>query len=358
MTTTSTEVLTHAVRWDQVLANPAIGTHSGDQTATVQGGNLIVPEGWRVEFHYENPQPTAGEWNGETRIVRVDVFDQNGSMAYAYKPMNPGQYARIQPDLSGVGDCYARIDLSVMVSNDPSAPRLGSIVITNGKNSFADLPQTFPRGNGAYDLVSNCPVPCFTAETLVYTFNGVAQVQDVCPGDLVWVFDFERGCYTFSRVLWHGKRTVKADEQNAPIRFRGEDYSPQHRILVNADGEYRWIKAKFLAELGAAEKTPEDGRPVEYHHLLLSKHSGIVTAQSVVESLLVTETSKALFAGHEFADDVSRENPLQDVRRNELPDLATHLRDRTYEIVPTPGNPPPVAVPEDQAETVEDLSQN
>ena len=310
--------LTHAVRWDQVLTNPAIGTHSGDQTATVQGGTLALPEGWRAEFHYENPQPTPAEWNGDTRIVRIDVFNENGQMAFAYKPMNPGQYARIQPDLSGVGDCFARLDLSVMVSNDPGAPRLGSVVITNGKNSFVDLPQTFPRGNGAYDLTPSCPVPCFGPDTLVYTWERRTRMADVQQGDMIWCMDFATNCVTFGRVLWKGMRIVKADEQNAPVLFRDELFSPQHRIIIRDGFQTRWIKAKFLAELGLATQTPADGRDVEYHHVLMQHHCAISTGACLAESLLNTETTRALFAGHSIPEGASETNQLTDVARHEL----------------------------------------
>lgn len=200
----------HSVRWDQVLDNPAVGTNSSTGIATVQGGDLVVPEGYKVTFLYENPQPTEKEWDGSTRIVGIEVSKANGDMVFAYKPMNPGQYASIQADISGVGDGYARINANVLVSNDPGAPRLNTLLITNGTNSFIHLPKEFPVGNGAYDLIG-CINPCLMQGTWINQGHGtVALIEELVVGDLIMTLD-----HGLQRIVHITKREFSDEEVKA-----------------------------------------------------------------------------------------------------------------------------------------------
>lgn len=137
------------IRGDQLINNPSVGTNSSQGTATVQGGRTLWSADHRIEITSIND--TGSELTGRSGISGIKVFNSAGALVAEYRPMNPGQTAGIQSDISGLGDGYARINTSVMQASS-GAPSMGSIMITNGNHTFSKMPVTFQVGNGAYDI--------------------------------------------------------------------------------------------------------------------------------------------------------------------------------------------------------------
>jgi hypothetical protein len=146
---------------------------------------------------------------------------------------------------------------------------------------------------GVHTLTPSQPqmVPCFGPDVMLdVRGRGVVPVRALRSGDYVLTRDGYR------EVLWAdgGKRPV--NERNAPIQYRGEIYSPQHRILH----EECWISARQLHKAGLAQLAPHDGSQW-YGHILLDGHQVVLTAACEVESLLPTERAisglTAAFAG-------------------------------------------------------------
>ena len=240
------------VRGDQILGNPSISTDSRDGTATIQSGQQLCPPDWRVKFFAINPQPTAKELNGASAITKAEVYDQHGQLVAVYTPMNPGQTASIQGDISGVGDSYLRFNAGVLVTKAAGFPQLGSLVITNGTNSFLHLPVTFPVGNGAYDLCG--PVnPCLRRGTLIGTpCGGLVPIEDLRVGDMVATADTGPQKIVHITRGFHGAEAVAAEPKLRPFLIGlpedGLYISRQHRLLISLqDGEEVLISAVKLA---------------------------------------------------------------------------------------------------------------
>ncbi|WP_347918327.1 Hint domain-containing protein [Paracoccus marcusii] len=280
-------MITFSIRGDQLIVDPAVGTNSSQGTATVQWGRQMWAKDHRIEITAIDD--TGTELTGRSGITGMKVFDESGRQVAEYRPMNPGQTANIQGDLSGLGDHYARINTSVM---QPAAgsPWIGPIMITNGDHSFATLPQTFQVGNGAYDIAPapqrQAAAPCFGPDVQVDVARaGVIAVRDVRAGDAIMTTDGRQP------VLWTGARHCSGKTpQDCPVDLNGELFSPLHRILWRG----RWAKARHLAEAGRAVARPDHG-PIDYHHILLPVHSVILTARNRVESLLMTPYSLDLW---------------------------------------------------------------
>merc|ERR1712137_126523 len=124
-----------------------------------------------------------------------------GIVQYNYVPMNPGQSANIQSDVSGLGDTYVRFNANVLVprtesgANDPSAPTFGNLLVAPGTNAGDNIGTlkidrntdqdfdgdgsiasgTLEDGNGKF-YVGNT-VPCFTAGSLIATAKGDTPVE-------------------------------------------------------------------------------------------------------------------------------------------------------------------------------------
>ena len=280
-------MITFSIRGDQLIVDPAVSTNSSQGTATVQWGRQIWAKDYRIEITAIND--TGTELTGRSGITGLKVFDGSGKQVAEYRPMNPGQTANIQRDLSGLGDNYARINTSVMQPT-PGSPWIGPIMITNGDNSFATLPQSFFVGNGAYDIAPapSRPliVPCFGPNVRVDVARaGLIPVRDVRVGDAILTANGRLP------VLWTDRRRSSGkNAQDWPVDLNGELFSPLHRILWHG----RWAKAKHLAEAGHATSRPNHG-PIDYHHILLPAHSVILTAHNQVESLLMTSYSLSLW---------------------------------------------------------------
>ncbi|WP_319823574.1 Hint domain-containing protein [Thalassovita sp.] len=131
-----------------VVGSPTIGTLSGSGQdgagqVTLDGGSQVFGDTQIVEVLVEDVT-LDGEVTGASRIVGLRVYDsladyQSGTVLYAYEPMNPGQYANVQDDLSGIGDTYIRFNANVLVSSDPDAPSLNSLFIAPGTDAVDNI---------------------------------------------------------------------------------------------------------------------------------------------------------------------------------------------------------------------------
>lgn len=299
-------MITFDIRGDQFLSNPNIGTNSGNGTATVQGGSMPFPADYVIRVTAVNPQPTPNELNGNSGITKLEVFDAQGNLVGAYVPMNPGQQASIQGDLSGVGDNYLRFNANVLVPQQPNVgnlPGLNSAVLTNGENDFSSLPVTFEVGNGAYDILPFVPpIPCFTRGTQIETADGIVAIEDLRPGDMILTRD-----HGLQPLRWIGSRslsseTLKHQPELRPIRVKagalGNDtprvdlmVSPQHRILVRSAIAQRMfgadeilVAAKQFLQLDGVD-IAEDATGVEYFHMLFDRHEIVFSNGAETESL-------------------------------------------------------------------------
>lgn len=127
-----------------VVSDPSIGTLSGAGNdgagqITLNGGTQTFGDDQIVEVVMEGVDAN-GEVNGATQIIGLRVYDslsdyQSGTVLYDYEPMNPGQFAQIQDDLSGIGDTYLRFNANVLVSSDPEAPALTSLLLAPGSDA-------------------------------------------------------------------------------------------------------------------------------------------------------------------------------------------------------------------------------
>ncbi|CAN0584874.1 unnamed protein product, partial [Ectocarpus sp. 12 AP-2014] len=203
-----------------VVDSPSVGTTSGaghdnQGTATVSGGSQPFEDDDIIVFSAVNPNE-LGELTSSSAVTGAVVYDsvedyENGIAKYTYTPMNPGQTATIQGDLSGLGDNYVSFNANVLVSHDggPGINRLfiapGSDLadatqqpggLTMDRNQDIDLnddgkieglPETGDNYFYAGDYTSQ--VPCFTRGTRILTPTGKRLIEDLVVGDTVMTHD-------------------------------------------------------------------------------------------------------------------------------------------------------------------------
>ncbi len=146
-----------------VLAQPSVSTNSSggfenQGTLTVTSGTVIFQEDDFLVFSTQN-ETAAGELNASSAFNGLVVYDTyedylNSIPKYTYTPQNPGQTAGIQSDVSGLGDSYVRFNANVLVSSDPGAPSLTTLLLTPDVDWYATAPtsgQVIDR-NSDYDF--------------------------------------------------------------------------------------------------------------------------------------------------------------------------------------------------------------
>ncbi|MCZ8152029.1 MAG: Hint domain-containing protein [Rhodobacteraceae bacterium] len=177
---------------------------------------------------------------------------------------------------------------------------------------------TYLNSNGELVTVNFSEIErviCFARDTLISTRRGDVPVQDLRLGDLIRTVD--RG---FQPLRWLAARRLTADDlagapKLRPIRIRAGalgcglprwdlTVSPQHRILVRSKVAERMfgspevlVAAKQLLELDGVAVV-EDGRGVEYWHLMCDRHE-VIFAEGL--------ESETLFPGQEALATIPRE---------------------------------------------------
>ncbi|SMX43250.1 Hint domain-containing protein [Actibacterium lipolyticum] len=314
-----------------VLESPTANTTSG--TGYLGGGQMQITSGNAVfeaddivVIDVENLTAT-GEIDGNSRIVGITVYDNttdyiSGTPLYTYTPMNPGQYANIQSDVSGLGDNYLRFNSNILVSADAGAPTLTQLIVAAGEdlvgglqsgpitlNRFTDNDYdasgtidagTVEAANGAYNTQNNqLVVICFVRGTLIDTPMGRIAIEDLKAGDEVTTLD--NGAMP---IRWIGQRTVPATGDLAPIlirrgalgNIRDLKVSPQHRMFVrDAMAELYCgepevlVAAKHLVNGDTICRVP--GGEVEYFHIMLDNHQILLAEGCGAESLYPGRTA-------------------------------------------------------------------
>ena len=143
-------------------------------------------------------------------------------------------------------------------------------------------------------FVNISQVPCFVAGTLIATRHGGVAVENLSVGDLVLTKDDGP-----QPIRWVGSRTVRAEEDFAPIRIDAGTFgdhdmlmvSPLHRILVRDSmaevlfGESEvLIAAKDLVNDRSIR--PVSGGRVTYFHIMFDRHQVVWSDGLPTESFL------------------------------------------------------------------------
>lgn len=158
---------------------------------------------------------------------------------------------------------------------------------TNGDGSPDGGPPVTNANFNVSTTLTEPPIPCFVAGTLIDTPTGPRAMETLQPGDLVLTKD--NGAQT---LRWIGRASVPAYGDNIPILIRagalGNDtdlrVSPQHRVLV-ADWRAELlfgvseclVAARHLCD--GTKILPDRTTPlVEYVHLLFDDHELVRTS--------------------------------------------------------------------------------
>ncbi|MCW1950928.1 MAG: Hint domain-containing protein [Octadecabacter sp.] len=152
---------------------------------------------------------------------------------------------------------------------------------------------TFLGANSNSFTADNTAVTCFARGASILTPAGYRRVEDLRCGDLVETFDDGP-----QEILWMSKSVFESkeditDPKLQPIRIkpgvlsntRAVVVSPQHGVAVQMPGHASavFVRARHLAEeTGLATKVQR--RKIVYFHLLLAKHSLLISDGLVSES--------------------------------------------------------------------------
>ncbi len=168
-------------------------------------------------------------------------------------------------------------------------------VVGDGDEEDFNFTYTVTDGNNTdVGFVNATSIPCFVAGTLIETPDGNVPVEVLQAGDLVMTQDEGP-----QPLRWIGTRTVKAEENFAPILIRAGTFgqhrdvmvSPLHRILVRDSlaellfGETEvLVAAKDL--LNDHSVIRQVGGKVTYVHLMFDRHQVVFTEGLATESFL------------------------------------------------------------------------
>lgn len=154
-------------------------------------------------------------------------------------------------------------------------------------------------GSATYKGIESI-VPCFTPGTQIATPQGLVDVSDIKPGDLIFTRD-----HGMQEVRWVGKRTLSQAELNRLPHLRGiriekdalgqnipdrdMTVSPNHRVLVCDPkvelffGEREvLIAAKHLCDLPGVRRSTAESET--YIHILFDHHEIVLSDQLWSES--------------------------------------------------------------------------
>lgn len=309
------------VMGSSLLDNVSVGTNSGGDHGghiMIHGGTSPFEEDDVVVITVQNVE--NGEVTGASQITGIVVYDSaadyvNGVAKYTYHPMNPGQTANIQSDLSGLGDTYLRFNANVMVSSD-GGPGLNNVLVAPGQ----DLTELRPviqidhetdmdydgdgvidnEGDGNFNVDNNLIAEaiingavCLTRSTLIETPEGPRFIETLRAGDFVNTLD--QGPQP---IRWIGSRRVPATGKLAPVlihmgalgNLRDLMVSQNHRMLIR--GPQTEVLFGERDVLVAAKHLVNDstiriieGGTVEYFHMLFDTHQIVFAEACPTESL-------------------------------------------------------------------------
>ncbi len=236
-------------------------------------------------------------------------------------------------DLSWTGHGGGTMDDAVVIRSD-FLPSGGQVVVFEGVNEDGDPFQmvwtpgfdleawywdngggpSSPNAFWTADVSSaeTTQVPCFAADTMIATPDGEVPVATLRPGDAVELFDGGQ-----ATVLWCGAATVLGRGTAAPVVIDAGTLGNPRRLVVSQN--HRLMLASPHAELffGASEVFApakalvngdtiriENRREIDYRHILLAGHQGILANDTPCESLFLGDVASHLIDGparHEVA---------------------------------------------------------
>lgn len=166
---------------------------------------------------------------------------------------------------------------------------LGSIVYSNTDDNAGGLSGTATLLDGTTVTFSEIEtIICFCSGTMIDTPHGPRLVERLRPGDLVLTLDNGP-----QPIRWVGSRTVKTNENTAPVEFRPGAFGNDAPLLVSP--QHRMLQKSHLSELyfGASEVLVPaisliDGENVlqrptglaTYHHVMFDTHQ-IVSSNGI-----------------------------------------------------------------------------
>jgi hypothetical protein len=165
-------------------------------------------------------------------------------------------------------------------------------------------------------------VICFVTGARIMTLRGLVAVEDLAVGDMVLTVD-----HGYKPVRWIGSRCVphsrlRACEKLRPVVIRAGALghglpdrdlrlSRQHRVLVSSRIAERMfgasevlLPAKDLVGLAGVSCT-EDGRAVEYWHVMFDQHEVIFSEHAMTESFHFGRHAEALVPPEAFEEILS-----------------------------------------------------
>ena len=166
-----------------------------------------------------------------------------------------------------------------------------------GDGDVEDFNFTYTIDNGTNSdigVVNVSSIPCFVAGTMIATPDGEQAVETLCLGDMVLTKDDGP-----QPLRWMGTRTVRAQDNFAPIHIRANTFgqhdtllvSPEHRVLIRDSvaellfGEREvLVAAKDL--VNDRSVTRRVGGEVTYVHLMFDRHQVVYSEGLPTESFL------------------------------------------------------------------------
>lgn len=304
--------------------NSSAGT-DGQGTVSISGGTQVFDDDDVVVISVRNLNQD-GEVTGASGIYDITVYHsledyRNGAAKYDYRPMNPGQTATVQSDLSGEGDGYLRFNANVLVAEN-GGPSLSNLIIAPGTdlglitgdggtvtlnrnqdfdfNHDGRIDAPLEHGDNLFKAgdYTSFETVCFAKGTRILTPEGYRRIEDLKIGDRVMTLDSGH-----QPIRWIGRRTTAARGNAAPIRFApgaiGNEQalalSPNHRLLVRGSAvellfcePEMLVPAKYLVD--GVDITPVFGGVVTYLHLLFDQHE-IIWAEGVLTESLFGEAA-------------------------------------------------------------------
>jgi Ca2+-binding RTX toxin-like protein len=229
-------------------------------------------------------------------------------------------------DRVDLGAFYDRIgELRADFADDGTLNQSNADVDYSDNEQFGDGSLTFQNAGDPEDFFTaeNTGVPCFANGTMIDTPGGAVPIETLRPGDLVLTASGE-----VVPVLWHGRTRVteammQADPALRPVRIKPNAesgrgaliVSQQHCMVLELEGEKRFVRARHLAEETRRAHIARGKREVSYHHVLLPRHAVIGAAGWQSESLypghetiktMAPRAKEALAAILGGVDDVAR----------------------------------------------------
>ena len=257
----------------------------GDDTITGGSGQDIIEGGQGNDTLSSGDTATS-----DTFVIR----DGDGSDTILdFDPADPDILAFDMAEIQTYQDFQDRLsqdnsDTIITYDNGDTTRLVGVDVIDIGTQNF-----------------SNAAGPiCLHRDTRISTPNGYTPVQDLRPGDLVNTED--NGADPIVAICAHRMHFTNRFDRGKPILIKKHSFgrdrpfrdcivSPQHRIALRTlSGKTVLIAAVKLCGRQGVRRMHER-KTVDYHNILLERHSIILIEGLQVETALLTKVTQRAF---------------------------------------------------------------